>query len=166
MNNDIYISLANSVAFRFSLFFVRSGCGASPNSQPPLANLTLIGNADLEGNRGIRLRAGTWAKIYNVIVTGKSQSLTTETANTEASFANGKSEVQYIYATGTCGSKVADLATATGNAFSQAAPSLTNTYIGTISGGKDLSADSFFTKTDYKGAVPANNDWTAGWTRR
>ena len=42
--------------------------------------------------------------------------------------------------------------------------SFTNDYVGTVDGGKDLSADSFFTQTDYKGAVSASNDWTDGWT--
>mgnify|MGYP000040163813 FL=1 len=55
--------------------------------------------------------------------------------------------------------------------FAQAAGNLTNQefswtgkYVGTLDGGKDLSADSFFTKTDYKGAVKSGDDWTSGWT--
>ena len=40
----------------------------------------------------------------------------------------------------------------------------TGKYVGTLDGGKDLSADSFFTKTDYKGAVKSDDDWTSGWT--
>lgn len=42
--------------------------------------------------------------------------------------------------------------------------SWTGKYVGTLDGGKDLSADSFFTKTDYKGAVKSGDDWTSGWT--
>lgn len=42
--------------------------------------------------------------------------------------------------------------------------SWTGKYVGTLDGGKDLSADSFFTKTDYKGAVKSDDDWTSGWT--
>lgn len=42
----------------------------------------------------------------------------------------------------------------------------TDTYVGTISGGADLSAvgNGFFTAADYRGAVPADNNWTKGWT--
>ena len=40
---------------------------------------------------------------------------------------------------------------------------LTGNYVGTIDGGKTLS-DSFFTAAPYRGAVPADNDWTRGWT--
>ena len=32
-------------------------------------------------------------------------------------------------------------------------------------GGADLSADSFFEKAAYKGAVKADNEWTKGWTK-
>lgn len=35
-------------------------------------------------------------------------------------------------------------------------------YVGTQEGGKDMSSDSFFTSTDYKGAVKSNNVWTKG----
>ena len=48
-----------------------------------LANLTLIGNGSTANTRGIRLRAGTYAKIYNALVTGKTNNLTTETKETE-----------------------------------------------------------------------------------
>ena len=40
----------------------------TPVSCPVLANLTLVGNNSEEGKRGIRLRAGTYAKIYNTLV--------------------------------------------------------------------------------------------------
>ena len=56
----------------------------TPVSCPVLANLTLVGNNSEEGKRGIRLRAGTYAKIYNTLVKGKPNCLTTETAETGA----------------------------------------------------------------------------------
>ena len=55
-----------------------------------------------------------------------------------------------------------DFIAATGNAVDYV-NALTGQYVGTISGGKTLT-DSFFTAAAYKGAVPADNDWTAGWT--
>ena len=52
-------------------------------------NLTLIGANNDEGKRGIRLRAGTQAKIYNALVTGKANNLTTETEQTEKFLIDG-----------------------------------------------------------------------------
>jgi hypothetical protein len=141
----------------------------TPVSSPTLANLTLIGNNDANAQkRGIRLRAGTQVKMYNVLVTGKPNSLTTATAETEQSFLDGKSVVEYLYADNVFkyeNNAALDLESKTGNAVNQTI-TFTNGYVGTVAGGKDLSADSFFTKAEYKGAVPANNDWTAGWTKR
>lgn len=139
----------------------------TPVSHPTLANLTLIGNNDTNAQkRGIRLRAGTYINLYNTLVVGKPTSLTTATTETENSFLNNTSVVEYLYAdkgfSYEGGAQLA-LDTKTGNAINQTI-SFTNGYVGVIEGGKDLSADSFFTKAEYKGAVPADNDWTAGWT--
>ena len=142
----------------------------TPQSCPTLANLTLIGNNDNNNQkRGIRLRAGTAVKMYNILVVGKPNSVTVATAETETSFQNGTSFIEYLWADKgfVYEGGIADLEldTKTGNAINQTI-TFTNGYVGTVAGGKDLSADNFFTGTNYKGAVPANNDWTAGWTRR
>ena len=56
--------------------------------------------------------------------------------------------------------------TATGNLASQTF-TWENLYEGTLDGGKDLSADSFFTKAEYKGAVKAGDTWTSGnWLKQ
>lgn len=141
----------------------------TPTSSPTLANLTLIGNNDNNAQkRAVRLRAGTHVKIYNALVTGKPNSVTTATAQTEQSFLDGASVIEYLSAdksfTYENGAALA-LDTKEGNAVNQTI-SLTGGYIGTVDGGKDMSSDSFFTQTAYKGAVPANNDWTAGWTEK
>lgn len=139
-----------------------------PASCPTLANLTLIGNNDTNAQkRGIRLRAGTYVKLYNSLVTGKPKCITTATAETEQSFIDGMSEIQYVYTANAysyeSGAALA-LDTKTGNAVNQTF-SFTNGYVGTIDGGKDMSTvDSYFTKALFKGAVNANDDWTAGWT--
>ena len=157
---------------------------ADPVSHPTLANLTLIGNGSDEGKRGIRLRAGTEVSIYNAIVVGKPNCLTTETNRTEKSLADGTSVLRYITLASDIkcdgqedeeGNVVFEpayssaLFTADGNnntissSFSFAAGSWT----GTIDGGQDLSTeDSFFSATDYQGALEEGNDWTAGWTRK
>jgi len=70
-----------------------------PVSCPMLSNLTLIGNNDTnKQQRGIRLRAGTYVKLYNTLVTGKPKSVTTATSETEQSFVNNNSVIEYLWA--------------------------------------------------------------------
>ncbi|MDR0698966.1 MAG: hypothetical protein LBG28_07090 [Tannerella sp.] len=142
--------------------------GNTPQSCPTLSNITLIGNNDSNAQkRGIRLRAGTAIKLYNVLVKGKPNSVTVATTETEQSFLNGISVVEHLWADKAFvyEGNISNLAldAKTGNAVNQDI-SFTGGYIGTVAGGKDLSSDSFFTKAEYKGAVTADNDWTAGWT--
>ncbi len=143
---------------------------ASPVSHPIIANITLIGNGSTTAKRGIRLRAGTEAEIYNTLVVGKPQCITTETSQTENSLVSGTSKLSYIY---TSGSVVANegiyssaLFTSNDNNQINQQISFTNTYVGTIAGGKDMSSvNNFFSNAPFKGAVSADNNWTAGWTR-
>ncbi|MDL2223769.1 hypothetical protein LJB92_00460 [Bacteroidales bacterium OttesenSCG-928-M06] len=143
--------------------------GNTPQSCPTLANLTLVGNNDSnKQKRGIRLRAGTAVKIYNALVVGKPSPVTVATAETEQSFLNGTSSIEYLWTNKAFSyESISDLTldTKTGNAINQTI-NFSGGYIGTVEGGKDLSTDKFFTKAEYKGAVPANSDWTAGWTRK
>lgn len=136
-----------------------------PISNPTLSNLTLIGNNSATAKRGARFRAGTYVKMYNTLVAGKPEAVTTETAETENSFANGQSVIEHTLVSTIFKSGVAGLASAEGNA-ENAAINFTNGYVGVVDGGKDMSAtDSYFVKTTYKGAVSADNDWTKGWTK-
>ena len=59
------------------------------------------------------------------------------------------------------------LATANNNAINyNFSNTFTNKFVGTIDGGADVTkVDNFFEAAAYRGAVPANNDWTAGWIR-
>lgn len=139
---------------------------ATPVAHPVIANVTLIGN---DGDaQGVRLREGTEVELYNAIITGKALPLTVESAGTENALVNGTSVLEYVALGGVLNSNeniyTNDMfAAAAGNLTDQTF-SFTNDYVGTVDGGKDLSADSFFTQTDYKGAVSASNDWTDGWT--
>lgn len=139
---------------------------ATPVAHPIIANVTLIGN---DGDaQGVRLREGTEVELYNAIITGKALPLTVESAGTENALADGTSVLEYVALGGVLNSNeniyTNDMfAAAAGNLTDQTF-SFTNDYVGTVDGGKDLSADSFFTQTDYKGAVSASNDWTDGWT--
>lgn len=139
---------------------------ATPVAHPTIANATLIGNGG--DAQGVRLRAGTQVELYNTIITGKGKPLTVETNETENALKDGTSKLEYVAISGELSSKQgiytnADFAQATGNLTNQEL-SWTGKYVGTLDGGKDLSADSFFTKTDYKGAVKSGDDWTSGWT--
>lgn len=143
--------------------------GATPISAPVLANLTLVGNNSEVNKRGIRLRAGTHAKIYNALVKGKANTLTTETTETETALDNGTSILNNIWLATSFSGKEGiytgeKFNAAQGNAQNKTF-SLTNKYIGTETEGTDLSADPFFAKADYKGAVPTDNDWTKNWTK-
>lgn len=139
---------------------------ATPVAHPTIANATLIGNGG--DAQGVRLRAGTQVELYNTIITGKGKPLTVETNETENALKDGTSKLEYVAISGELSSKQgiytnADFAQATGNLTKQEF-SWTGKYVGTLDGGKDLSTDSFFTKTDYKGAVKSGDDWTSGWT--
>lgn len=139
---------------------------ATPVAHPTIANATLIGNGG--DAQGVRLRAGIQVELYNTIITGKGKPLTVETNETENALKDGTSKLEYVAISGELSSKQgiytnADFAQATGNLTNQEF-SWTGKYVGTLDGGKDLSADSFFTKTDYKGAVKSGDDWTSGWT--
>lgn len=139
---------------------------ATPVAHPVIANATLIGNGGEA--QGVRLRAGTEVELYNTIITGKGKALTVETNETENALKNGTSKLEYVAIAGELSSKQgiytnADFVQATGNLDNQTF-TWNNKYVGTLDGGKDLSADSFFTSTDYKGAVKSGEYWTEGWT--
>lgn len=139
---------------------------ATPVAHPVITNATLIGNGGEA--QGVRLRAGTEVELYNTIITGKGKALTVETNETENALKNGTSKLEYVAIAGELSSKQgiytnADFVQATGNLDNQTF-TWNNKYVGTLDGGKDLSADSFFTSTDYKGAVKSGEDWTEGWT--
>lgn len=140
---------------------------ATPVAHPILSNLTLVGDNSANNTRGIRLRAGTQAEIYNSIITGKAKCITLETEQTEQALLSGTSKLQHIAMSSDLDSEngiyTAEMfAAATGNSTDYV-NALANDYVGTISGGVTPN-DPFFTRVDYKGAVSASDDWTSGWT--
>ena len=148
---------------------------AAPISHPVLANVTLVGNNSDENKRGVRLRAGTEVELYNAIVTGKSNALTTETTHTEDALAKGTSKLQYVYLSSGVKSDNKEvpvlydqddfLAEANHNKVDYTF-NLTDYFFGTIDGGLDAkSINSFFESAGYIGAISADNNWMAGWTR-
>ena len=145
----------------------------TPVSQPLLANVTLVGNNSEDNSRGIRLRAGTQASLYNFIVTGKPRALTTETEATEQSLVDGTSELSYVYlSTGVSSDNDEGAVLYSQEMFLEdgtnkvdQAFSLTGNFIGTVDGGIDpTTIDSFFSSAAYVGAVSSGDNWMSGWT--
>ena len=140
---------------------------ATPVAHPILSNLTLVGDNSANNTRGIRLRAGTQAEIYNSIITGKAKCITLETEQTEQALLSGKSKLQHIAMSSDLDSEngiyTAEMFAAATSNSTDYVNALANDYVGTISGGVTPN-DPFFTRVDYKGAVSASDDWTSGWT--
>lgn len=129
----------------------------------------MIGNNSTKNVNGVKLRRGTKVKIYNTLVTGKSKALVIESAETQASLVDGESILNNVYISGAltaAGNYTTELftATANGNKIDQTFD-FTSKYKGTVDGGKDISSDSFFSSTNYIGAVATTNDWTIEWSR-
>ena len=141
---------------------------ANPFSNPTISNVTLVGKGT---SRGLRLRRGTKGKFFNFIVNNFDKATQIEDDQTITNLNDGSLDIDYsvflncasgfAYSTG-----ATELFENSENIFTSGV-SLTDTYYGSKAGGKDLSTeDSWFTSTDYIGAVKADNDWTAGWTKK
>ena len=140
-----------------------------PVSHPVLSNVTLIGNANADNNKGIRLRAGTYADIYNTIVTGKANGINVETPETSASLSNGESKLQHVILADDInvadGPYTKEMFLADGTNKVNHSVSLSG-IAGTVEGGCDASSiDSFFDAVTFIGAIESDNNWTSGWTR-
>ena len=127
---------------------------AQPRSMPSIANMTINGNS---GERGVRLRRGTGAFVYNSYVTGSATCLDIS----GESLALLETDIVFDGVSLDC-PEVVEGGTAEVQAF------LDNSNVAQGGGAvepADLSGDTFFDATDYIGAVegPAN-DWVAGWT--
>lgn len=142
---------------------------ADPVSHPTLSNVTLVGNNSADAKRGIRLRAGTNANLYNVIVTGKSNPLTTETSGTETSLKNGDSKLSYVYLSGEikCSEGIYDKEQFLSDGTNMENQQFDlNGYVGSIKGGIDpTSLNSFFSAGTFIGGISSSDNWTSGWTR-
>ena len=140
-----------------------------PVSHPVLSNVTLIGNANADNNKGIRLRAGTYADIYNTIVTGKANGINVETPETSASLSNGESKLQHVILADDInvadGPYTKEMFLADGTNKVNQSVSLSG-IAGTVEGGCDASSiDSFFDAVTFIDAIESDNNWTSGWTR-
>ncbi len=127
---------------------------AQPRSMPSIANMTINGNS---GERGILLRRGTGAFIYNSYVNGSASCL--EVAGESVALLG--TDIEFDGVSLGCALTVTDGSAETG-AFLDS--SNVNQNGGAVAAA-DLSGKEFFDNTDYIGAVegPAGN-WVAGWT--
>ncbi len=138
--------------------------GVTPVSDPRISNFTLIGADDGSANHGMRLRHGTKGKFWNVIVTGFTQGIRVG-SECDAYVADGSLSVKNsaIYGNGTNFNNATAFENDPTNSTS--GPALSG-VVGTDQiGAIDPSTiDGWFSPADHKGAVPGNDDWTAGWT--
>ncbi len=127
---------------------------AQPRSMPGLANMTINGNP---GERGIRLRRGTGALVYNSYVNGNATCLDVS----GESVALLGTDIIFDGVSLDCDSAVDG-----DNPPLQAYLDSANvSQDGGFVAPANLSGDDFFDDTDYIGAVQdAANDWVAGWT--
>jgi hypothetical protein len=137
---------------------------ATPFSEPTISNFTLVGADDGSANHGMRLRHGTKGKLWNGLVTGFTQGIRVG-SECDAYVADGSLAVKNsaIYSNTTNFNNGGAIETDPTNSTS--GPALSG-FVGTeAAGATDPSTiDSWFTSVTYKGAVPAGDDWTAGWT--
>lgn len=165
-----------------------SNRSATPNSEPTLSNVTLVGSLiaqtgdDLESNpesgktRAIKLREGTKGKLYNFVTYGFSSGVEVEhdetLANMEAGsliFANSS-----VYGPKSWSFKNTAGAAFTGDKLFSAEVSntadalikpifITGKYIGTTETNAldPKTLDAWFTSAKYQGAVSASDNWVA-----
>lgn len=149
---------------------------AEPFSNPTLSNITVLIVDDGDAsNTGFRLRAGTKGKIYNAIVknamkAGVRVSDEAPSTQTTDNMNDGSllvtSTISDVDAAATAWKDCDPFKNDTKNSVSDA--SFLNGYVGVYTGTESTdptSLGSFFTGANYIGAVPASDDWTAGWTK-
>ena len=152
-----------------------------PQSNPTLANVTIIGNAFDTADKdseGIYLREGTRAQLHNFVVTNAAgecfeleSGLTVDQANsndteiTNSVFActeNFKNSKDSNGADFDLGAWVtAQVYNSTATNMSEV---LDGVYTIDTTTPKDFSNNVFFDNANHIGAVSADNDWTSGWT--
>lgn len=139
-------------------------------SNPTLSNITLIGRnitvGDQTDGEGVRNRDGANGQFYNTVVTGFATSfrkrdggeLTIRNCAVFNNDDNGDDDGLH--------SSTRDQYREPENNNSEEAIEITDTFVGvSMLNSVDASTlGSFFEAVNYVGAVPADNDWTLGWT--
>ncbi len=152
-----------------------------PQSNPTIANMTIIGNAfdtaDTD-SEGIYLREGTKAQLHNFVVTNAAgECLELEAGLTVDQAKAGETVItNSVFA---CNENFKNTADSSAVAFDLASWVDGQTDNSTASGmsavldgiftidtttPKDFTGSTFFDNTNFIGAVSQSNDWTKGWT--
>ncbi|TKB44483.1 hypothetical protein [Thalassotalea mangrovi] len=157
--------------------------GKQPQSNPTIANMTIIGNdfdtADKD-SEGIYLREGTRAQLHNFVVTGSAgmgecfemeagltvdQALNGDTVITNSVFACGENFKNTAESDGTAFDLGTWVLGQMGNSVQASqADVLDGIFTIDTTAPKSFAGDAFFDDANHIGAVSADNDWTAGWT--
>jgi hypothetical protein len=153
---------------------------AAPYSQPTISNVTLIGTAgNGEGTIGMRLRHGTKGAIHNALVTGfKSYGIRgDDDATTQANIDDESLIVTHSISwksnTGDAidgefgkGGEIWITDASYANSTDGSGVSLTG-GVGVVSQGavdpSSVYGTEFFESVEFIGAVPADDNWMAGW---
>lgn len=159
-----------------------------PQSNPSIANMTIIGNDFDSSNdsEGVYLREGTKAQLYNFVVTGSAgmgecfeieggvttsitvdQAIAGDTVISNSVFACGENFKSAKADDGTVLLETQDWVL-NDNTDNSTQASMTDVLNGVFTidttTPKDLSGHAFFDNASHIGAVDENNDWTADWT--
>ena len=153
---------------------------AEPYSYPIISNVTMVGTAgNGEGTIGMRLRHGTKGAIHNALVTGfKSYGIRgDDDATTQANIDNDELVVTNSISWKTNQDDAADGEFGRGGEVWITDASYANSTDGsgvTLDGGvgvvnqgavdpSSVYGANFFESVEFIGAVPADNNWMAGW---
>ncbi|WP_340064403.1 hypothetical protein [Ascidiimonas aurantiaca] len=144
---------------------------AVPQSNPLLSNITVVGANITEGTpgvgEGVRMQDGANGRYYNTVLLGFDVSFRVRdggeiTMRNCAVFNNGENgDDDGLH------SSVRNQYREASNNNSEDPFTITDTFVGvsTANSSNALSLGSFFEGVNYVGAVPADDDWTLGWTR-
>jgi len=164
-----------------------SNPGKQPQSNPTIANMTIIGNAfdtASSDSEGIYLREGTRAQLFNFVVTNAAgecfeiEGGATSSITVDQAIAGDTVIANSVFA---CSenfknSKADDgtvLLDAQDWVLNQNADNSAATDINAVVNGiftidtttpKDFTGSAFFDNANHIGAVSPSNDWTSGWT--
>lgn len=165
-----------------------SNPGLTPQSNPTIANMTIIGNGfdtPDKASEGIYLREGTRAQLHNFVVTGTSgmgECLEIEGGSSSVTAdqaANGDTVISNsVFA---CDENFKNAQAPDGTVLLDAEDWVLNQNdtnstaadMGVVLNGiftidtttpKDFTGNAFFDNADHIGAVSEGNNWTAGWT--
>ncbi len=142
-----------------------------PQSNPIISNAIIIGSGittgDLDVGEGVRMQDGANGQYYNTVISGFGTSFRVRdggeiTMRNCTVFNNDE-----LGDSGGLHSSVRDQYRETGNNNSEEAFEITNTFVGvSTQNSSDVSSlGDFFDSVNYVGAIPADDDWTLGWTR-